>query len=197
MRLPFRQTPSKISFQPGSVLVTLLGVLGKELYGDSRQRLGDCGAITRRCRLARNVAVDPLQRIGGGKGQRARKHLVQGDSQRVEIAAGINRAIHAAGLLGRHVSKGAGDDLGRYGRLALVRQLRRNPESGKPYVAGVVDEHVRRLDVLMYEAVPMDLAECCRQANRDAQEARQLQRLPMVLLKNPIQWLAARILKYE
>ena len=39
----------------------------------------------------------------------------------------------------------------------------------------------------------MDLAECSRQANGDAQEERQFERLPLVLLKNPIQWLAAGI----
>ena len=144
MRLPFRQAPPKIGFQAGGGLVALLGVLGEELHDDGRQRLGDCGAITRRCRLARNVAVDPLQGIGGGKRQRARKHLVQGDAQRVEIAAGINRAIHAAGLLGRHVGERAGNDLRRRGRLALARQLGRNPEAGEPDVAGVVDEHIRQ-----------------------------------------------------
>jgi hypothetical protein len=37
-----------------------------------------------------------------------------------------------------------------------VWQLRRNPEAGEPYVAGGVDEHVRRLDVLMDKAASMD-----------------------------------------
>jgi hypothetical protein len=77
--------------------------------------------------------------------------------------------------------------------LALLWQLGRNPESGQPYAVGVVDKHIRRLDILMYEAVPMDLAECCRQAYGDVQEARQLKRLRLVPLKNPIQWLAAGI----
>jgi hypothetical protein len=109
----------------------------------------------------------------------------------------VSRAIHAAGLLWCHVGERAGNNLGRYGRLALVRQLGRNPESDEPYVAGVVDEHIRRLDILMDEAAPMDLAECCRQANGDAQEASQLDRLPLVPLKNPIQGLTARVLEYE
>ena len=180
MRLPFRQAPPKIGFQAGGGLVALLGVLGEELHDDGRQRPGDCGAITRRCRLARNVAVDPLQGVGGGKRQRARKHLVQGDAHRVKIAASINRAIHAAGLFGRHVGEGAGNDLRRRGRLRLARQLGCNPETGQPDVASVVDQHIRRLDVLMYETVPMNLAECCRQANRDAQDAGQIERLPLI-----------------
>src|SRR5437868_4688767 len=116
--------------------------------------------------------------VGGGKRQRTRKHLVQDDVQRVEIAAGINRAIHSARLFGRHIGKGAGNDLRRRGHRALVRQLGRNPEASEPYVFSVVDEHISRLDVLMYEAVPMDLAERFRQADGDAQEARQVERLP-------------------
>jgi hypothetical protein len=49
----------------------------------------------------------------------------------------------------------------------------------------------------MYEALPMDLAECFRQTNGDAQKACQIERLPQVPLKNPIQWFTARVLKYE
>jgi hypothetical protein len=70
------------------------------------------------------------------------------------------------------ISSGMGD---------WVWQLGRNPESGKPNVVGDVDEHIRRLDILMYEAAPMDLAERCRQASGDAQEASQVERLPLVL----------------
>ncbi len=162
MRLPFRQALPKIGFQTGGGLVALLHVLGEELQRDSRQRPGNCGAIARRCRLACDVAVDPLQGVGGDERQRARKHLVQGDAHRIEIAAGTDRTIHAAGLLGRHVGEGAGNHLRRRGRLALVRHLRRDPEAGEPYVAGVVDEHIRRLDVLMDETLLVDLAECFR-----------------------------------
>ena len=43
----------------------------------------------------------------------------------------------------------------------------------------------------------MGVTECCRQANGDAQEARQVEQLPVVALKNPIQKLAARVREYE
>jgi hypothetical protein len=46
----------------------------------------------------------------------------------------------------------------------------------------------------MCEALPMDLAECFRQTNGDAQKARQIERLPLVPLKNLIQGLAARVI---
>jgi hypothetical protein len=73
--------------------------------------------------------------------------------------------------------------------------LGRNPESGEPRVAGVVDEDIRRLNILMYEAVLMDLAECSCQPNGGAKEASQVERLPLVTLKNPIQRLTAGVLE--
>ena len=57
------------------------------------------------------------------------EHLVERDAERVEIAAGIDRAVHAPGLFGRHVGERAGDDLGRLGRLALARQARGDAEA--------------------------------------------------------------------
>jgi hypothetical protein len=41
----------------------------------------------------------------------------------------------------------------------------------------------------------MDVAECCRQAIGDAQEASQFERLPLVSLKNPIQGFTARVIQ--
>jgi hypothetical protein len=46
-------------------------------------------------------------------------------------------------------------------------------------------------------AVPMSMTECCRQASWGAQEAIQVERLPVVPLKNPMLRLAARVLEYE
>src|SRR5258706_3131976 len=114
MRLPFGQAPSKISFQPGSTLVALLGVLGEELHDNGRQRLGDCSALIWRCRPASNVALDPLQWGGGGKPQPACKDLVQSGAQRVEIAAPISSAVHAAGLVVRQRGQRAGNYFERY-----------------------------------------------------------------------------------
>ena len=87
-------------------------------------------------RLPGDVAMDPLHRIGGGEGQRPRQHLVEGDAQRIEIAPGIDRPVHAAGLLGRHVGERPGDHLGRLGGLALARQTRGDAEAGQPDRAG-------------------------------------------------------------
>ena len=62
-------------------------------------------------------------------GRRAGEHLIERDAERVEIAAGIDRTIHASGLFGRHVGECARDELGRCGRLALARQARRDAKA--------------------------------------------------------------------
>ena len=80
--------------------------------------------------------------------------------------------------------------------MTLAWQPRRDSEAGKPY-AVVVDEHIFRLDVLMYEAMPMDLAKCCRQADSNTQDAGHIERLPAALFKNPIQRLTAWVFEYE
>ena len=43
----------------------------------------------------------------------------------------------------------------------------------------------------------MDLTECSCQPNGGAKEASQVERLPLVTFKNPIQRLTARVLEYE
>ena len=43
------------------------------------------------------------------------------------------------------------------------------------------------------QTTPVDYAECGRQANSDAQEASQVERLSLVPFKNPIQGLTARV----
>jgi hypothetical protein len=150
MRLPCRQAAPKIGFQARGGLVALLCIFGEEPHDDGRQWLGDCAATNRRYRLTCDMAVDPFQRVGGDKREHACQHLVQSDAQRVEIAAGIDRAIHAAGLFGRHVGEGTGNDLERGGRLAIVWQPGCYAKAGEPYVARVVHENVPRLDVPMY-----------------------------------------------
>jgi hypothetical protein len=49
----------------------------------------------------------------------------------------------------------------------------------------------------MYESAPMDPAECCRQADRNAQDSGEIEHLPVASLKNPIQRLTARIFEHE
>ena len=112
----------------------------------------------------------------------------------VEIAPGIDRPVHAAGLFGRHVGERPGDHLGRLGGLALARQTRGDAEAGQPDRAGRgVHEDVGRLDVLVDEAPLVELAQRGRQADGHAQERRNLPRLS----QEPIERLAAGVLEHE
>ena len=113
----------------------------------------------RRHRLPGDMAVHPFHGIGGGERQDAREHLVKRDAERVEIAAGIDRAVHPSGLLGRHVGERAGDGLGRLGRLAFARQARGDAEAGEPdFVGSVIRPGCWRLDVFVDEAALVKLA---------------------------------------
>jgi hypothetical protein len=49
----------------------------------------------------------------------------------------------------------------------------------------------------MYETLPMNLSEYCRQANSDPQDAGQIERLPGASLKNQIERLTARVRQYK
>ena len=192
MRLPCRETPPEIGLDACGGLIAILGGLGEQLQDYGLDRIRDSAhPLARRCRSPGNVAVDPFHGIGGRERKRSGEHLVKRDAERIEIAAGVDRSVHAASLLGRHVGKRAGDDFRRRGRLALARQPRRNAEAGEADVAGGVDERIRRLDVLVDEAMPVDLAERCRQADGEAQEARQVERSA----EGAIEGLAAIVLK--
>jgi hypothetical protein len=74
---------------------------------------------------------------------------------------------------------------------------RRDSEAGKPYAVVVVDEHIFRFDVLMYEPTPVDLSECCRHSDSNTQDSGEIERLSLAPLKNPIQGLTARVFEYE
>ena len=86
---------------------------------------------------------------------------------------------------------------GGLGRLALARQPGRDAKADEPRPTGAVDERVRRLDVLVDKALPVGLTQRCRQADGDAQEASQIDRLPLVPFDHPIQRVAAGILENE
>ncbi len=193
--LPFRPAATEVGRDARGGLVAILGGLGQKPHHDRRERPWDAvGPLARRRRLPGDVAMDPLHRIGGDEGRRPRQHLVEGDAQRVEVAAGIDRAVHAAGLLRRHVGERPGDHLGRLGGLALARQPRGDAEADQPYGAGRgVDQDVGRLDVLVDEAPLVEPAQRVRQADGDAQERRDLPGPP----QEPRQRLAAGVLEHE
>jgi hypothetical protein len=82
MRLPFRQALPKIDRETRRSLVAVLGILGEKLHHDRRERRRDArDPLVGRLWVAGNVAVHPFHRVGGGEGQFARQHLVEGDAR--------------------------------------------------------------------------------------------------------------------
>ena len=133
------------------------------------------------------VAVHPFHRVGRDERQGTDEHPVEGDPEGVEVAAGVDRAVHAAGLLGRHVGEGAGDGLGRVGRLALAHEARGDAEAGQAHRAGGLVEHdVGRLDVLVDEAGLVEPVHGRCDGDREVEEAPRLHRCS----EHPVEGLA-------
>src|SRR6516164_11234445 len=88
---PFGQAVSQVALEAGGGLVAIFGYLGEQLYHDvayGRWQPGD--TLAGRWRLARDMAVHPLHRVAGDKRQGTGEHLVEGDAEGVEVAAGID-----------------------------------------------------------------------------------------------------------
>src|SRR4029077_5076700 len=98
--------------------------------------------------------------ISGAERQNTGEHLVEGDAERVEVAARVDRTVHSSCLLRRHVGERARERLGRLNRLSLAGKARCDAKSSEPRLAGrLVYQDVGRLDVLMDEAALMELAQ--------------------------------------
>src|SRR5262249_56311803 len=114
---------------------------------------------------------------GGGKRQGTGEHLVEGDAERVEVAAGVDRTVHSSSLLGRHVGKCASERLWRTGRLSLAGEARGDTEPSEPHLASrAVDKDVGRLDVLVDEAALMEFALSRGNTDGQPQEASHIHR---------------------
>src|ERR1700738_963327 len=88
------------------------------------------------------------------------------DTERVEVAAGIDRAVHPSGLFGRHVGERPRNRLGRIGGLPLAGQARGEAEPAKPALARVgVHQNIGGLDVLVDDGPLMQATNRGRKAN--------------------------------
>ncbi len=185
---------ARSSWQGERALIAILGALGHEPADDR----GDDGRDRRRHlvrggRHLRDVAVDELQRIGPGEGQPPRGELVERDAERVEVGAVVDRPVHPAGLLGGEVGQGplqpAGAEVGRL----LARELGGDAEvDDLEDVRARVVHDVGRVDVLVDDAALVDAPQRPRQADAEAEELPQLQRLGR---HQPRQRLAAEVLQ--
>src|SRR5215469_9949167 len=106
------------------------------------------------------MAVHPLHRVGCRKGKMPGEHEVIGNTQGIEVASRINRAVHSPGLFGCHVGESAGNKIRRIGRLSFAQQARRYTETSEAYLsARATDEHIGWPDVLVDKTALVGLAQ--------------------------------------
>jgi hypothetical protein len=186
---------SQVGRHASSRLIPVLRGLGEQFHDGRRERPRQAGSVLGgRHGATRDMAVHQLHRVRGGKRQLPGEHLVQRDAQGIQIAARVDRAVHAAGLLGGHVGQRAGDYLRRFGGRVLAQQAGRDAEACQPRLARRrVREDVGRLYVLMEQTARVELPERDRQPDGDVQERRYLPGGPQEMCQE----YAARVCKDE
>ena len=136
---------------------------------DSRR--GSRGVHLRRlARDAGDVPVDQLERVFGAKRRRAGQQLVQQHAERVQVAACVDRARHAAGLLGRDVGQVRGHAGGGAARRPAPATRSRLAEVDQP---GTPAGRVRR-------ARPRGAGRCARRHAGAARPASARSAMPSV-----------------
>ena len=174
MGIQSRLAPPEIGLHARRGLVPIFRCLREKLHDEVGNYPGNFAeSFVWRHGLPGNVAVHPLHGIRRGKGQRPGQHLIEGDAKRVEIAAGIHRSIHPAGLFRRHVGESALDRLGRPRILPLPGQARRQVHAGEPGTTALeLHQDVRRRNVLINEAPSVEAAQCSGDSDGDPQKPR-------------------------
>ena len=140
------------------------------------------------------MGVNPLHGVGGRERELAGEQLVESYAEGIKVAARVDGTVHPAGLFGRDVGQRARDELWRCRCLPLSRNPRGDAESRQPGLAGAdIDEDVRRLDVLVHDALLVQAAKRLRDADRDTQEGPQFPGTPHQRRQD----LATRVLEQE
>src|SRR5580693_3523373 len=110
-RFPFIKTAPKIARSAGCCLIALLSRLSEQLHDDCRNLPRNTRyPLTWRHWLSCDMAVHQLHRIGSRKGEIPGQDLVKRHAESIEIAPGIDRAIHPSGLFRGHVGECSGDE---------------------------------------------------------------------------------------
>jgi hypothetical protein len=139
--------------------VALVGLLGEQL-GDDRlvgpRHVGDELVERRGCVV--HLLIGDAHRVVTGERRLPGDHLVQHDTDRVQVATRVG--LRALSLLGGEVGGGA-HYVADLGEVALGGRVHRtgDAEVGHLHLAVGADEHVGRLDVAVYHAVAVGVAE--------------------------------------
>jgi hypothetical protein len=170
---PLREAPLQIALEAARALVAVLGHLGEQLQDDTRERFGHRGDDLRwRHGRAGDVAVDPLDGIARLEGEPPGEHLVEGDTQGVQIGAVVDRPVRPPRLLRGEVGQRALEEAGRLGGLVLAGEAGGEAEVGDLHLAGrEVDDDVVRLEILVDDAALVDARDGAGDTDREGEEA--------------------------
>src|ERR1700704_1823233 len=123
------------------------------------------------------MAMYPFHCVDSIERKAARQHLVEGDTERVEIATRVNRSIHSARLLRGHVGKCPGNELWGSGCLPFARDTRRHSKAREPGRSiAAVHQNIGGLNVLVDQTSLVHLADDCSDIDSKAQEPLNCQR---------------------
>ncbi|MCG3119980.1 MAG: hypothetical protein ALAOOOJD_02542 [bacterium] len=172
--LPLLQAVFQIRFEAVSALVSFLGGFRQQLHHNIGNGLRHGGiALMRRRRNFGNVTVHQFQRIVGIEGHASRQHFIKRHAQRVKVRAIIQRAIHAPGLLWRHISQRAGEQIGVADLLAFLRQARGHAEiNDLDLIRLQIDDDIRGREIFVDEVVLMQHRKRIGKLNTNIEESR-------------------------
>ena len=145
----------KVLLQLGGGLIAVRRLFGDGLQDDDLQVIGDLGSeLSRRCGGTVSDLVDQAAAAAVSVGRPQRQHLVEGEAQAVDVAAGV---VGAPELLRRHVLQRA-DDIAAVGQVRLLHRLGQ-AEVRDPHHAVGVQDQVGGLDVPVQGALAVGIVQ--------------------------------------
>jgi hypothetical protein len=163
--------------QPEGALIPLFRPLGHQLHDDARHGLGNPGVdFVGRLRDSRQMSVDELERVVRPERGGARQRLVQRDPEGVQVRPVVRGAIHAAGLLRRHVAERAAAEQTRGHRRHFGPA---SPGEGEIQQRGLaprpVEHDAARAHPRVDQVSAMDLGQHRAEPDREAEDPGQVQ----------------------
>ncbi|OQC53444.1 MAG: hypothetical protein BWX55_01096 [Deltaproteobacteria bacterium ADurb.Bin022] len=165
---PLFQAFLKIGLKTETVLVSGLGVFGQQPHDDIRHHGRNTGIkLNGRPGHHGDMRMNEFHGVLRLERQQTGDDFIQSDSQRIEIRAVINRPVHPAGLLRRHVCQGIADEIRIIDFIMFVSQ-----QSGYSEVRNFqflrfrIDQKALGFYVPVNDSPGMQRCQCCGNVRR-------------------------------
>ena len=130
-----------------------------------------------------NLRVQQRHRVGVRERLAAREQLVQGDAQRIQVAAVIDIKIGTPRLLRRHVFQGASPGCFLHHLMLAVEPAGKAEVAELELHRGDIHQYVLGRNVAMDQAVGVDHTDCACQLHGNVQAFGQIEWLPLNQLR--------------